>query len=89
LGGAPVQLGEVMDQTKAFFLDSFGWFYPLAASFFLLFALFFIFSKYEKKKISQIRARYKCVALEFTLQTAKQPIEVSPQFTLLAGDLFI
>ena len=48
---APVQLGELMDQTKAFFLDSFGWFYQLAASFFLLFALFLIFSKYGKIKL--------------------------------------
>ncbi|GAM16196.1 glycine betaine transporter OpuD [Mesobacillus selenatarsenatis SF-1] len=48
---APVQLGEVMDQTKAFFLDSFGWFYQLAASFFLLFAIFLIFSKYGKIKL--------------------------------------
>lgn len=48
---APVQLGEVMDQTKAFFLETFGWFYQLAASFFLLFSLFLIFSKYGKIKL--------------------------------------
>jgi glycine betaine transporter len=48
---APVQLGETMDQTKAFFLDTFGWFYQLSATFFLLFALFLIFSKYGKIKL--------------------------------------
>lgn len=48
---APVQLGEMMDQTKAFFLDSFGWFYQLSATFFLLFAIFLIFSKYGKIKL--------------------------------------
>jgi glycine betaine transporter len=48
---APVQLGEIMDQTKAFFLDTFGWFYQLSATFFLLFALFLIFSKYGKIKL--------------------------------------
>lgn len=48
---APVQLGETMDTTKAFFLNSFGWFYQLCATFFLLFALFLIFSKYGKIKL--------------------------------------
>lgn len=48
---SPVQLGEVMDQTKAYFLSSFGWFYQLAASFFLLFAIFLIFSKYGRIKL--------------------------------------
>lgn len=48
---APVQLGEMMDVTKAFFLESFGWFYQLSASFFLIFALFLIFSKYGKIKL--------------------------------------
>ncbi|NKE08119.1 MULTISPECIES: BCCT family transporter [Mesobacillus] len=48
---APIQLGEVMDVAKGFFLDTFGWFYQLAASFFLLFALFLIFSKYGKIKL--------------------------------------
>ncbi|OLS39240.1 BCCT family transporter [Bacillus sp. MRMR6] len=48
---SPVQLGEKMDQTKAFFLDTFGWFYQLSATFFLLFALFLIFSKYGKIKL--------------------------------------
>jgi glycine betaine transporter len=48
---APVQLGGIMDQTKAFFLDTFGWFYQLSATFFLLFALFLIFSKYGRIKL--------------------------------------
>ncbi|WP_431027027.1 glycine betaine uptake BCCT transporter [Lysinibacillus sp. LZ02] len=48
---APVQLGEVMNRTKGFFLESFGWFYQLSATFFLLFALFLIFSKYGKIKL--------------------------------------
>ncbi|MBD1382696.1 glycine betaine uptake BCCT transporter [Metabacillus arenae] len=48
---APVQLGEMMDEMKAFFLDTFGWFYQLSTTFFLLFALFLIFSKYGKIKL--------------------------------------
>lgn len=48
---APNQLGKMMDQTKAFFLDSFGWFYQLTATFFLVFALFLIFSRYGKIKL--------------------------------------
>ncbi|MGM0873433.1 MAG: glycine betaine uptake BCCT transporter [Bacillota bacterium] len=48
---APDQLGVIMDQTKAFFLSSFGWFYQLSATFFLIFAIFLIFSKYGKIKL--------------------------------------
>lgn len=48
---APAQLGKMMDQTKAFFLDSFGWFYQLSATFFLIFALFLIFSRYGRIKL--------------------------------------
>lgn len=50
---APVQLGEMMSVAKAFFLETFGWFYQLAATFFLLFALFLIFSKYGKIKLGK------------------------------------
>lgn len=50
---APVQLGEMMSVTKAFFLETFGWFYQLSATFFLLFALFLIFSKYGKIKLGK------------------------------------
>lgn len=48
---APVRLGRLMNQTKAFFLDTFGWFYQLSATFFLLFALFLIFSRYGRIKL--------------------------------------
>src|SRR5262245_31812030 len=48
---APTQLGEMMDKTKVFFLDSFGWFYELAATFFLLFAIFLIFGRYGRIKL--------------------------------------
>ncbi|MCM3160276.1 BCCT family transporter [Metabacillus litoralis] len=48
---APAHLGAVMDTTKAFFLSSFGWFYQLSATFFLIFAIFLIFSKYGKIKL--------------------------------------
>ncbi|GLB59161.1 hypothetical protein NCCP133_12940 [Cytobacillus sp. NCCP-133] len=48
---APVQLGNVMDKTKVYFLDSFGWFYQLSATFFLIFSIFLIFSKYGKIKL--------------------------------------
>lgn len=48
---APVQLGEVMEDTKAFFLESFGWFYQLSATFFLIFALYLIFSKFGKIRL--------------------------------------
>lgn len=48
---APDHLGVMMDKTKAFFLSSFGWFYQLSATFFLIFALFMIFSKYGKIKL--------------------------------------
>jgi len=48
---APVQLGKIMDATKAFFLNTFGWFYQISATLFLLLALFLIFSKYGKIKL--------------------------------------
>ncbi|WP_102348520.1 glycine betaine uptake BCCT transporter [Bacillus sp. Marseille-P3661] len=48
---APIHLGEIMDTTKAYFLNSFGWFYQLSATFFLLFAIFLIFSKYGNIKL--------------------------------------
>lgn len=48
---APVQLGSMMDATKAFFLHSFGWFYQLSATFFVLFALYLIVSKYGRIKL--------------------------------------
>ncbi|MCM3668729.1 BCCT family transporter [Mesobacillus maritimus] len=50
---APVQLGEMMGVAKAFFLETFGWFYQLSATFFLVFSLFLIFSKYGKIKLGK------------------------------------
>nr|WP_285839928.1 BCCT family transporter [Alkalihalophilus marmarensis] len=47
----PEQLGEAMNIAQAFVLESFGWFYQLVATFFLLFAAFMIFSKYGKIKL--------------------------------------
>ncbi|WP_335871792.1 glycine betaine uptake BCCT transporter [Bacillus sp. 2205SS5-2] len=50
---SPTYLGEVMSSTKAYFLDTFGWFYQLSATFFLIFALYLIFSKYGKIKLGK------------------------------------
>ncbi|MBM6616846.1 glycine betaine uptake BCCT transporter [Bacillus suaedaesalsae] len=50
---APTHLGETMDTTKAFFLSQFGWFYQLAATFFIIFAVFLIFSRYGKIKLGK------------------------------------
>lgn len=47
----PENITTVMENSKAFLLDKFGWFYLVAASFFLLFAIFLIFSKYGKIKL--------------------------------------
>ncbi len=49
----PEGLGNVMNDTLAFFLINFGWFYQLSATFFLVFALFLIFSKYGKIKLGK------------------------------------
>ncbi|ARK31193.1 glycine betaine uptake BCCT transporter [Halalkalibacter krulwichiae] len=49
----PDQLGNMMNIAQAFFLRTFGWFYNLSASFFLLFTLFLIFSKYGKIKLGK------------------------------------
>lgn len=49
----PSQLGEMMLTAQAFFLNSFGWFYNLTASFFLIFALLLVFSKYGKIKLGK------------------------------------
>src|SRR5690606_25473062 len=49
----PDQLQDVMNTLQAFFLQNFGWFYQLTATFFLLFALFLIFSKYGKIKLGK------------------------------------
>ncbi len=50
---APGHLESVMDVTLGFFMQNFGWFYQIAATFFLVFALFLIFSKYGKIKLGK------------------------------------
>lgn len=49
----PDHLQQVMNTAQAFFLENFGWFYQLSATFFLFFALFLIFSKYGKIKLGK------------------------------------
>ncbi|MGO4889091.1 BCCT family transporter [Anaerobacillus sp. MEB173] len=49
----PQQLTSVMNVLLSFFLVNFGWFYQIAASFFLVFALFLIFSRYGKIKLGK------------------------------------
>ncbi|WP_082380767.1 glycine betaine uptake BCCT transporter [Bacillus sp. CHD6a] len=49
----PDQLGDAMGIAQAFVLETFGWFYQLVATFFLLFAAFMIFSKYGKIKLGK------------------------------------
>lgn len=49
----PEPFSKGMDQANSFILNVFGWFYQLAATFFLLFALFLIFSKYGKIKLGK------------------------------------
>ncbi|WP_408008746.1 BCCT family transporter [Pseudalkalibacillus sp. A8] len=49
----PQLLIDVMSNTQAFFMKNFGWFYQLSATFFLVFALFLIFSKYGKIKLGK------------------------------------
>lgn len=47
----PENITHVMDVSKAFLSDKFGWLYLLAAVFFLVLALFLAFSKYGKIKL--------------------------------------
>ncbi|KMJ55370.1 glycine/betaine ABC transporter permease [Bacillus sp. LL01] len=47
----PTQLAEAMNSAQAFVQESFGWFYQLVTTFFLLFAAFMIFSKFGKIKL--------------------------------------
>ncbi|WP_274361764.1 glycine betaine uptake BCCT transporter [Paenibacillus thermotolerans] len=49
----PDNLSETMTYLQAFFLVKFGWFYQLCATFFLVFALFLVFSKYGKIKLGK------------------------------------
>jgi len=50
---APDQLISVMSGIQAFFLERFGWFYQLTATFFLFFAIFLIFSRYGRIKLGK------------------------------------
>ncbi|MFC0560143.1 glycine betaine uptake BCCT transporter [Halalkalibacter alkalisediminis] len=49
----PEQLGQAMVVAQGFMLESFGWFYQLVATFFLVFSIFMIFSKYGKIKLGK------------------------------------
>ncbi|MGM7703212.1 BCCT family transporter [Pseudalkalibacillus sp. Hm43] len=49
----PENLINTMSATQSFFMKSFGWFYQLSATFFLVFALFLIFSRYGKIKLGK------------------------------------
>ncbi|WP_425308491.1 glycine betaine uptake BCCT transporter [Fictibacillus nanhaiensis] len=50
---SPKMLESVMSVSKSFFLVNFGWYYQLIASFFLIFAIFLIFSRYGKIKLGK------------------------------------
>jgi len=50
---APQHLSRVMAAAQSFFLDAFGWFFQLTATFFLFFAVFLIVSKYGKIKLGK------------------------------------
>lgn len=50
---SPERLGRTMDIAQGFFLEKFGWFYQIVATFFLLFALFLIFSRYGKIRLGK------------------------------------
>jgi glycine betaine transporter len=49
----PSTLETAMGVAQGFFLVNFGWFYQLTATFFLIFALFLIFSRYGKIKLGK------------------------------------
>ncbi|MDF0726691.1 BCCT family transporter [Cytobacillus sp. S13-E01] len=49
----PENLTVAMNAAQSFFMVSFGWFYQLTASFFLIFALFLIVSPYGKIKLGK------------------------------------
>jgi len=49
----PAALSEVMTDLQSFFLSTFGWFYQLCATFFLIFAAFLVFSRYGKIKLGK------------------------------------
>ncbi|WP_174615774.1 BCCT family transporter [Virgibacillus ihumii] len=47
----PENITTVMESSKAFLMEKFGWFYLLSAFFFLIFAIYLIFSKYGRVKL--------------------------------------
>ncbi|MGO4887610.1 BCCT family transporter [Anaerobacillus sp. MEB173] len=53
----PNQLAAAMNVAQGFILESFGWFYQLVATFFLLFAIFIAFSKYGRIKLGHADAK--------------------------------
>ncbi|OIJ13943.1 glycine/betaine ABC transporter permease [Anaerobacillus alkalilacustris] len=53
----PNQLGQAMVVAQTFVLESFGWFYQLVATFFLVFAIYMIFSKFGKIKLGKEDAK--------------------------------
>ncbi|UJW58015.1 BCCT family transporter [Bacillus sp. A116_S68] len=50
---SPTHLEAIMDIALVFFLQNFGWFYQIAATFFLVVAIFLIFSKYGHIKLGK------------------------------------
>jgi glycine betaine transporter len=50
---SPKYLESVMTVWKGFFLNNFGWYYQLIATFFLIFALFLVFSRYGNIKLGK------------------------------------
>ncbi|MFP3359832.1 BCCT family transporter, partial [Planococcus sp. SIMBA_143] len=50
---SPGNLDQVMTVSQNFFLDQFGWFYQLAATFFLVFAIYLIFSRFGHIKLGK------------------------------------
>lgn len=49
----PGNLDQVMTVSQNFFLNKFGWFYQLAATFFLVFAIYLIFSRFGNIKLGK------------------------------------
>ncbi|WP_281280066.1 glycine betaine uptake BCCT transporter [Alteribacter natronophilus] len=49
----PDQLASWMNGAQGFTLESFGWYYQIVATFFLVFAVFMIFSRYGKIKLGK------------------------------------
>ncbi|WP_077324649.1 glycine betaine uptake BCCT transporter [Virgibacillus siamensis] len=49
----PENITSVMESSKAFLLEKFGWFYLLSALAFLIFAIYLVFSKYGKLRLGR------------------------------------